>query len=189
MPDLAEPPLAAATLLAQRERFKAFLTARLGNAADADDVLQASLIRALARADELRDQTKAIAWFYQVLRRAAIDHVRSRRSADARELAWSTDASLAADPAGERAFCQCFEPLISTLKPHQAALLRAVDLEGSSVSSAANRLALSANQASVTLHRARTALREKLKLFCGACATGACLDCNCAHAIDAARPQ
>jgi RNA polymerase sigma-70 factor (ECF subfamily) len=33
--------------------------------------------------------------------------------------------------------------------------------------------------AAVRLHRVRAALRDKLKLVCGACARHGCLDCGC----------
>ena len=71
----------AATLQENRGAFRAFLASRLGNEADAEDLLQASLVKALQRAEEIRDDEKIVPWFYQVLRHAMIDHVRSRRAA------------------------------------------------------------------------------------------------------------
>jgi len=44
---------------------------------------------------------------------------------------------------------------------------------------AAKALQMTANHASVTLHRARAELRKKLQEFCASCADGACLDCDC----------
>jgi RNA polymerase sigma-70 factor (ECF subfamily) len=169
----------ARELLAQREMFKRFIHARVGNDADAEDILQNSLIKALAHAGELRDDTKLTAWFYQVLRRAIIDHARSRQAVAAREQRWADDPALAADPETERALCRCFEPLIASLKPRHAALLRAVEFENRPVAEAAAALGLSANHASVALHRARAELRSRLEAFCGDCANGACLDCDC----------
>ena len=72
--------------------------------------------------------------------------------------------------------------VVGTLKPQHAELLRRVDLNGESVQDAARALKLTPNNASVTLHRARKELRSRLEAFCGACAEGACLDCNCAPA-------
>lgn len=68
---------------------------------------------------------------------------------------------------------------MNTLKPQHAALLRRVDLNGESVQDAAKALKMTANNASVILHRARKELRTRLEAFCGACADGACLDCDC----------
>ncbi len=170
----------AHALDSRRAAFKAFLVARVGNAADAEDILQTSLVKALRHAGELRDDTKLTAWFYQLLRRAIIDHARSRRSALARDSLYAADSALASHSAEEeRALCHCFAPLLAALKPNHTGLLRLVDFEGQSVSAAALALGLTPNHASVTLHRARAELRAELLAFCGACAGGACLDCNC----------
>ena len=83
------------------------------------------------------------------------------------------------DREAHRQLCGCFESLIPDLKPSHAALLCLVELEGKSVSAAAITLGLSANNASVTLRRARADLRATLVDFCGRCASGACLDFDC----------
>ena len=83
-------------------------------------------------------------------------------------------------PGWEAQLCTCLGSVVDTLKPTHAELLRRVDLNGEPVQSAAKALKITPNSASVTLHRARKDLREKLRAFCGACADGACLDCDCA---------
>ncbi|ACB75015.1 sigma-70 family RNA polymerase sigma factor [Opitutus terrae] len=168
-------------LLAQRGVFKAFLVSRLGNASDAEDVLQSSLLKAWQHGGELRDEARVSAWFYGILRHAVVDHLRQRNAAAAREQSWSTDPALAltSDAAAAKALCRCFEPLLATLKPRHAELLRRVEFEDQPVAAVAAALGLSTNAASVTLHRARGELRERLEAFCGACASGACLDCDC----------
>ena len=168
----------AATLQENRGAFRAFLASRLGNEADAEDLLQTSLVKALQRADEIRDDEKIVPWFYQVLRHAMIDHVRSRRAALRREEAWMMDrATLADDREAERQLCACFEKLLPTLKPTQAELLRRIELRDEAVGSVATSLGITANKASVTLHRARAELRKRLIEFCGDCV---CLDeCVC----------
>lgn len=181
MPSSASSPLAD-SLLAQRRAFHAFLTARLGDPVEAEDLLQTSLARAIQISDTLQDEAKATAWFYRILRHTLIDHVRSRDAARRRETAWASESAALADDAAdtERQICRCFEALLPTLKPRQAELLRAVELEGRGVSAVAALLGLSANHASVELHRARAQLRQKLVAFCGPCAGEACLDCECA---------
>jgi RNA polymerase sigma-70 factor (ECF subfamily) len=173
-------PDIASTLLAHRGAFRAFLVARVGNPADADDLLQNGLIKALSRSGELKHGEKSVAWFYRILRHTIIDHARSRGAARQRDGAWAADtATLTADADAERVLCGCFEHLLASLKPVQAELLRRVDLQGQPVSAAALALGLTANNASVTLHRARAELRKKIVEFCGACSNGACLDCDC----------
>lgn len=165
-------------MLAHRDAFKGFLKSRVGSEADAEDLLQIGLVKALERAGELKDGEKLVPWFYQVLRNAIVDHVRSRSAAVRRDEAWVQHSlSLRDDPEVERQICGCFEKMLATMKPARAELLRSVDLQGEPVAAAAGRLGLTPNHASVALHRARAELRRKLIEFCGDCA---CLDdCGC----------
>lgn len=182
----ARADMLARELNAQRDAFKAFLTARVGSAAEAEDILQNGLLKAVQRAGELQDDAKLTAWFYQLLRNAIVDHYRSRGARRRRDDALGTlVASLGEDvapapKAWEAQLCGCLGSVVDTLKPQYAELLRRVDLNGESVQAAARALKMTPNNASVTLHRARKELRTRLEAFCGACAEGACLDCNCA---------
>ena len=175
----------ARELNAQRNAFKAFLTARVGSAAEAEDLLQNGLLKAVQRAGELQDDTKLTAWFYQLLRHAIVDHYRSRGARRRRNDALGQlIASLGEDVTPtpkpwEAQLCRCLGSVVDTLKPQHAELLRRVDLDGESVQVAARALKMTPNNASVSLHRARKELRTRLEAFCGACADGACLDCNC----------
>lgn len=175
------PSEVAAALLAQREAFRAFVVARVGSAADADDILQNGLLKALGRSDELRDDAKLTAWFYRILRNVIVDHARSRGAARRRDDVWAADtaALAAADRDAHRQLCGCFASLLPALKPDHAALVQWVELEGKSVTAAALALGLTPNNASVKLHRARAELRARLIDFCGECSRGACLDCEC----------
>lgn len=185
MPARAEQRVLA--LNAHRNAFKAFLVSRVGNEAEAEDLLQQGLLKALQRSDTLADDAKLDAWFYQLLRNTLIDHHRSRSSARRREdqlgqLVAALGDDVTAAPKGWHAqICSCLGGVVDTLKPQHAELLRRVDLNGESVQSAARALKLTANNASVILHRARKELRTRLEDFCGECAEGACLDCDCAE--------
>ena len=174
----SEPAGVTGTLLAHRHVFKAFVASRVGNEADAEDLLQNGLLKALNRADDVKDSEKAVAWFYQLLRNVIIDHVRSRNAATKRDDDWATNAvALADDAEAERQICACFEKMLPALKPTHAELLRRVDLQGEPVAKAAAALGMTPNNTSVTLHRARGELRTKLMDFCGDCK---CLDnCEC----------
>lgn len=176
----------ARALNAHRSAFKAFLAARVGSEAEAEDILQDGLAKAVRRAGDLRDGEKAVAWFYQLLRHAIVDHYRTKGAARRRDDALGTtlatlEADIAAPAVWEKQLCTCLEGVVDTLKPAQTALLRRVDLGGESVQDAARTLGISANNASVTLHRARQELRSRLEAVCGDCADGACLDCDCAE--------
>lgn len=175
----------ADALNAHRDAFTAFLAARVGSAADAEDILQNGLLKAIQRAGKLHDDAKLTAWFYRLLRHAIVDHYRSRGARRRRDEALGTlVASLGEDMAVPKSWdaqiCRCLGSVVDTLKPQQAELLRRADLNGESVRAVAKDMGLTPNNASVTLHRARKELRHRLEAFCGACAKGACLDCNCA---------
>jgi RNA polymerase sigma-70 factor, ECF subfamily len=177
------PDQLAAALNAQRDAFKAFLTARVGSAAEAEDILQDGLLKAVQRAGDIQDDAKITAWFYQLLRNAIVDHYRSRGARRRRDdTLGATLTALGGDiapPDWEAQLCTCLGTVVESLKPVPAELLRRVDLNGESVQAAAMALRITPNSASVTLHRARRDLRDKLRAFCGACADGACLDCDC----------
>lgn len=171
-------------LNAQRAAFRSFLAARVGNDAEAEDLLQNGLVKALQRTGEVRDSEKMIPWFYQLLRNTIIDHYRSAGAARRRHDALGTlvsalEEDVATSTTFEAKICTCMDALVKTLPPAQAALLRRVDLDGVAVQDAARELGLTPNNASVTLHRARRNLKAKLEQFCGDCAAGACLDCDC----------
>jgi len=179
------PDQLAIELNNHRNAFKAFLTARVGSEAEAEDILQNGLIKALKRAGELQDEARLTAWFYQLLRNAVVDHYRAqgttkRRHDELGRMIAGLGEDIAAAPKGwESQLCGCLGGVIATLKIPQAELLRRVDLEGKSVQEAARALKLTPNNASVILHRARKELRVRLERFCGACADGACLSCDC----------
>lgn len=185
------PEQLAAELNAHRSAFKAFLAARVGSEAEAEDLLQSGLLKALKRAGELQDDAKLTAWFYQLLRNSLIDHYRARDSARRRhdalgEMIAGLGEDIVAAPKGWNAqVCGCLGGVMATLKPQYAELLRRVDLNGESVQTVAKALKMTPNNASVALHRARKDLRARLETFCGDCSDGACLDCDCAERDEA----
>lgn len=173
-----------APLLERRFEFIQFLASRLGgNRADAEDLLQASLTKALRRSRTLQDHTKLVPWFYQLLRNAIIDHVRARQAGSKRNEAWMQEM-LATDTNGlKRQICGCFESLLPVLRPVQAELLRRVELQEEKISDAARALGVSVGNASVLLHRARKELRGHMERFCRDCAERGCLDCDCGESL------
>jgi len=170
-----------AALVENHRRFLAFLERRVGNRADAEEILQAAFVRGLERAGEIRDEERAVAWFYRMLRNALVDHWRHRGAETRAEEALARELADAHEPPPELAaeICGCFEPLLDALKPEYAEILRRVDLEGVRPLDFAAAAGVTPNNAMVRLHRARKALREQLRASCRACADHGCLDCSC----------
>jgi RNA polymerase sigma factor (sigma-70 family) len=166
-------------LLEHHARFLAFLTSRVGHIQTAEEILQTALARIIER-DPLVDEENVTAWFYRVLRNAIADYYR-RQAAESRALeAWRFEQSgLEDDEDLQRTVCACVGDLIPRLKPEYAELLARVELNGESLQEAAKSLAITPNNASVRLHRARHALKQQLEETCQACAAHGCLDCTC----------
>jgi RNA polymerase sigma factor (sigma-70 family) len=178
----ADPPDPAvlAAMVDNHRRFLAFVQKRVGSRAEAEDILQEAFVRGLARAGEIRDEERAVAWFYRLLRNAVVDHWRARAARDRglETLAHQWNEA-APDPELEGEICRCFHSLLPTLKPEYASMLREVDLNGRRPVEVAAAQGLTPNAAMVKLHRARRALRARLEQSCRTCATHGCLDCTC----------
>jgi RNA polymerase sigma-70 factor, ECF subfamily len=170
-------------LLAQQDRFKAFLVRRLKDPATAEDVLQGAFEKVLVRGAAPRDSTRIAPWFFRLLRRSLIDTARhasaGRRALAARgRLTPTEDAKLHAQ------VCECVAALARTLAPEHREILMRTEVEGESVREAATKLGVTANSAAVRAHRARAALRRRVQDLCGACAEHRCLRCRCEKTQD-----
>jgi len=183
-PVLAATPEVVQALVGNHRKFLAFLERRVNSREVAEDILQEAFVRALPRAGELRDEESVVAWFYRSLRNALVDHYR-KQGAEQRAFEKVSVLSDGAVPGVDAELmdtvCACAGELIATLKPEYAKALRRVDLGGASVKAWAEADGISANNASVRLHRARAALRQQVEKSCGTCADHGCLDCHCAQ--------
>ncbi len=172
-------------LVDNHQRFRDFLRTRVGNPTEAEEVLQAAMLKGIEKAADVRDSESAVAWFYQLLRNALADHFR-RRGAEQRALARHApelEATQAPDSELEAVVCACLGNLLETLKPEYATMLRRIDLGGAGLGEVAQELDITTNNATVRLHRARRALRERFEQSCGTCTTHGCLDCTCDPAV------
>jgi RNA polymerase sigma-70 factor (ECF subfamily) len=174
-------PDVVAALVEHHQRFRDFLERRVISRAEAEELLQAAFVKGIERGGELRDGESAVAWFYHLLRNAVVDFYRHRAAQQwaldrhGRETAVTTEL----DRELHDAVCQCVHGLIPTLKPEYADVLRAVEMNGEAVATVAGRLGITPGNASVRLHRARHALKQRLEAACGTCTEHGCLDCTC----------
>lgn len=166
-------------LLENVREFTAFARRRLGDPELAADAVQESLLKALRSADELRDEEKAKAWFYRILRRTIIDLYRRRDARDRAIAEMEREFSGTPDADEEQVVCACMERLLPGMAPQYAEIIRRVDLNEESPDALAAELGISRNNLNVRLHRARQQLKERLEQNCRICATHGCLDCHC----------
>lgn len=169
-------------LMRRQERFLRFLERRLRSRAEAEDLLQTALLRAISEDQERGTEEALLRWFYRTLRNLVIDHHRRRAALERARGRLASQAGSEAVGVPEhlpRRTCPCMRELVDTLKPRDRELIRRVELAGEPLHRVASDLGITANSASVRLHRARRALREALRATCGACAGDGCFDCTC----------
>jgi RNA polymerase sigma-70 factor (ECF subfamily) len=68
---------------------------------------------------------------------------------------------------------------LDSIRSDYAEILRRVDLGDERLADVAAGLGITVNNATVRLHRARKALRDQLRAFCGTDSARACADCGC----------
>ena len=169
-------------LLKNLQTFVAFARKRLGDFHLAEDVVQDSLVKALASSKKPAKEEDTAAWFYRILRRSIIDLYR-RRDASKRALErFQQELPHSPDASEERLLCQCFKRLLPSVPEQYRQLLQRIDLDGSELSAVASELSLTKNNLTVRLHRARKHLRELISRNCRACSKHGCLDCTCGAA-------
>jgi RNA polymerase sigma factor (sigma-70 family) len=182
--DPVEPAISAEIvdkLVGNHRQFLGFLERRLGSREDAEDILQAAFVKGIERGDSVRDGESGVAWFYRMLRNAVVDHHRRRGAAGRAMDAFARELDEAVEPAADvvKSVCACVRSLSDTLKPEYGDAIRRIDVEGMSVQSYAAEIGIAPNNAAVRVHRAREALRKRVKASCGTCADHGCLDCTC----------
>lgn len=148
-------------LAALLPRLRRFAMALTGNRADADDLVQDALERALRRADQWRPGTRVDSWVFRIMRNAWIDETRSRRirskvvsddpDADAPGIDGRTamEATLTLDRAMK---------VMATLPPEQRAVIALVQIEGFTYREAAEILGVPEGTVTSRLVRARSVI-------------------------------
>lgn len=182
MSELGAPSADVANRLVESHRqFLAFLERRLGDRALAEDILQDAFVKSLEKAESLRDDESAVAWFYRLLRNAIVDHYRrgSVRSRALELLAGEMKDAVEPPPEIRGAICSCVGELAANLKPEYAEAIRRVEVDHVPVQVFAGEAGITPNNAAVRVFRAREALRKQVHASCRTCAEHGCLDCTC----------
>lgn len=167
------------SLLRNLKIFTAFARKRVGDSDLAEDLVQESLIKALAADRQPNGDEATMAWFYRILRRSIIDVYR-REDAKSRALdRFEQELPDTPSDEDERILCQCFKRLLPLVPEQYRDVLQRVDIEGNEIGDVAADLGLTRNNLTVRLHRARKHMRQALSQNCKACSTHGCLDCSC----------
>jgi RNA polymerase sigma-70 factor (ECF subfamily) len=136
--------------------------------ADADDVMQEILRRVHAAVRSVEDETRYMAWLHRVATNAAIDHHRSRTRDAAKLRAFALEQpSSAAEPENlEELLAPFLSYFVEQLASPYREAVRLTELEGLSMSQAAERERVSVAAMKSRVLRGRKLLRERFEDCC-----------------------
>ncbi|QBF27313.1 sigma-70 family RNA polymerase sigma factor [Pseudomonas tructae] len=143
-------------ILQRLRRFALWLTRE---ASSADDLVQATVERALSRRGQQREDGSLRAWLFSILYRQFIDGKRRERR-QARWLAWFGRVEEAGSNTEAIVLAQSGLAAFAQLPSEQRALLLLVSVEGLSYKEAAQALDVPIGTVMSRLSRARAAMRE-----------------------------
>ena len=155
---------------------RAFISRRVRNQADVDDLVQRVLLQIVKNLASLRDATRLHAWVYRTARNVIVDYYRSssgRRevlSGGAEDLAAAGEDTQAASQNEERAALQelaaCLTPMIRQLSPAYRDAVTWADLEGVNQADAAARAGVSISGMKSRIQRGRQQLKAVFEECC-----------------------
>ena len=155
---------------------RAFISPRVRNQADVDDLVQRVLLQIVKGLTSLRDAERLHAWVYRAARNVIVDYYRSsagRRevaSGGAEDLAAASAETQASSKDDERAALQelagCMTPMIRQLPPAYREAVTLADLEGVNQADAAARAGVSLSAMKSRIQRGRQQLKAVLEDCC-----------------------
>lgn len=131
-----------------------------GDAASADDLVQDTLERALAKLHLYRAGTDLRAWLFTLMHNLCVDRMRAARAAEVSEDSVPEGGQRA--PQDDALFARDLDRAVARLPQEQRAVLLLVTLEGMSYEEVAFALALPLGTVMSRLFRARNKLRAVL---------------------------
>jgi RNA polymerase sigma factor (sigma-70 family) len=152
-----------------RRRLWAHCYRMTGGRAEADDLSQEAIARAIERAEDLADDAAAEGWLFRIATTVCLDHLRrERRTRSLTDLvdpvAFDDVAAAPADPEAVSILRDdvrlAVVAALQHLPPKQRAVLLLHDVCGLPLAEVADTVGTNANAAKATLHRARAALER-----------------------------
>lgn len=169
----------------QRGRYLGYLRRRLALPEDAEDAFQDFCVRALGKAEQVREAATVEAWLQRVLFSVLQDAYRAkganRRVHDQLRHSAQIAAQMNHKPQEDEekpTLCACIYAHLPALKPDYGKILWQIDFMDRPRHEVAQDLGMSAGTMRVRLHRARKALRSRLRRDCPTCAEGTAETCH-----------
>lgn len=182
-PSAASDGAVRAAIVGSYDRLRNYLRKRFSSPSDAEEVLQAFVLRALERSSDIRDAESVRGWLSKVLATTVADFHRQTSKNKTREVPLPAELServaVDQDAELESAICECLYAHLPLLKMEHAEVIRRIDLAGESREAVAADLGVTINNLTVRLFRARQALKDRLEDKCVICREDSFLQCRC----------
>ncbi len=148
-------------------QLRRFISARVSNQADVNDILQEVFIKIHRGIDRLEDPSKLHAWVYQITRNVIIDYY--RKAERAVEITPELPDVLAEEAGNEEVESEVatwLRPMMEELPEKYREALQLTDIQGLTQKELAERLNISVSGAKSRVQRAREKLKEVLLECC-----------------------
>lgn len=147
-----------------RASLKSFLSSRIYDSDEVDDLLQEILIKTHDKLHTIRSESSIKSWLFQVANNAIMDFYRkkSRLPEFSDEEPWYVEEEINS----EHPLLRCIEPFIQALPEESAGLLTAIDLEGQSQKAYAEELGISYSTLKSRVQKSRSQLRSLFEKCC-----------------------
>jgi RNA polymerase sigma-70 factor (ECF subfamily) len=146
-------------LLPRLRRFARVITR---NVPDADDLVQISVEKALARAEQWRTGSRMDSWMFGIMKNAWIDEIRARRRRERVHAPEEAGAQVGDTSAESRDIALSVQAAMTRLPEEQRMAIALVLIEGLSYKDAAETLSIPIGTLTSRLARGREALQKLL---------------------------
>lgn len=159
---MVAPPTLQDQLGALLPRLRRFARSLAGDPADADDLVQTAVERALARSGQWRPEQGAAPWVFGILRNAWVDELRSRQRRGRLFAAQEAGEGIGHASVDDHALGMSVDAAMQRLPHEQRVVVALVLVEGLSYREAADALAVPVGTVTSRLARARLELQRLL---------------------------
>lgn len=144
---------------------KAFLHSKISNQDDVEDILQDVLIKTFNNLDTVKETKSIKSWLFQITNNAVIDFYRSQGKVLTQDYDFTTIVDEESTSV-QTSLAQCIEPFINALPSDNAALLRAIDMEGKAQKQYAQEQGISYSTLKSRVQSSRIKLRSLFEECC-----------------------
>lgn len=145
---------------------KRYISKRITNDQDVDDVLQDIFIKIHKNVDRLRDDTKIHAWVYRITRNAIVDYYRTRDTMKMVELTNDLASENDEDISFNGEIAACLKTMINSLPEKYKEAVILTEFHNLSQKELSGKMGLSLSGAKSRIQRGRQKLKEMLLDCC-----------------------